>query len=155
MEEVEPKTKLRPTKKQFEILEYIQLFIEKNGYSPSYREIMSGLNYTSVSTVAAHINSLLKRGHLIKRDHSARSIEVVNKVDANKIKTNQVMPSEEKWLVEKIEQKFKEVEESAQITKMNLEELYILSASLKLLGIEGATVSMNRRLSDLKLRISE
>ena len=153
--EEEKVEKLRPTKKQFEILEFIQAFIDKHGYSPSYREIMAGLDYTSVSTVAAHINSLLKRGHLVKRDHSARSIEVVNKTDNNKLKTNQVMPSEEKWLVEKIEQKFKDIESSMNITRANLEELYILSASLRLLGIEGASISLNRRLTDLKKKITE
>ena len=57
---------VRPTKKQFEILEFIEKFINEHGYSPSYREIMSGLNYTSVSTVAMHVNSLLKRGHQLR-----------------------------------------------------------------------------------------
>jgi repressor LexA len=54
---------VRPTKKQREMLSFIQTFIAENGYSPSYREIMSGLNYTSVATVALHVNNLIKRGH--------------------------------------------------------------------------------------------
>ena len=52
-------------------------FIVEHGYSPSYREIMRGCGYTSVATVALHVNNLIKRGHLRKRDHSARSLEVV------------------------------------------------------------------------------
>jgi repressor LexA len=66
---------MRPTKKQRELLSFIETFIAKNGYSPSYREIMGGLNYTSVATVALHVNNLIKRGQLHKRDHSARSLE--------------------------------------------------------------------------------
>ena len=77
MDKQKSDTQVRPTKKQRELLTYIEEFINQHGYSPSYREIMSGLNYTSVATVALHINNLLKRGHLRKRDHSARSLEVV------------------------------------------------------------------------------
>src|SRR5580700_11267768 len=94
---------IRPTKKQRELLNYIESFINEHGYSPSYREIMTGLNYTSVATVALHVNNLIKRGHLHKRDHSARSLEVVAAGDQPKITSNQVTPSQEKWLVEKVE----------------------------------------------------
>src|ERR1700733_7282296 len=95
---------LRPPKKQKELLTYIEVFIAEHGYSPSYREIMNGLNYTSVATVSLHVNNLIKRGHLRKRDHSARSLEVVAvAADTTKITTNQVAPGEEKWLVEKVE----------------------------------------------------
>ena len=68
---------VRPTKKQRELLKYIEQFIAENGYSPSYREIMKGCSYNSVATVAVHINNLIARGHLKKRDNSARSLEVV------------------------------------------------------------------------------
>src|ERR1700749_1270636 len=68
---------VRPTKKQKELLTFIEGFINEHGYSPSYREIMNGLNYTSVATVALHVGNLISRGHLRKRDHSARSLEVV------------------------------------------------------------------------------
>src|SRR6478736_6084564 len=100
---------VRPTKKQRELLSFIEQFIKEHGYSPSYREIMSGLNYTSVATVALHINNLIRRGHLRKRDHSARSLEVVAPSEMPKVATNIIKPSEEKWLVEKIEHFFNEV----------------------------------------------
>ena len=57
---------VRPTKKQRELLGYIEAFIAEHGYSPSYREIMNGLSYTSVATVALHVHNLIKRGHLRK-----------------------------------------------------------------------------------------
>jgi SOS-response transcriptional repressor LexA len=37
---------VRPTKKQRELLDFIAAFITEHGYSPSYREIMNGLNYS-------------------------------------------------------------------------------------------------------------
>ena len=72
----------RPTKKQRELLSFIDGFIKGNGYGPSYREIMRALDYKSVSTVATHIDGLIARGWLVKRDNSARTLEVVTPQDA-------------------------------------------------------------------------
>lgn len=68
----------RASKKQRELLSFIDGFIKGNGYGPSYREVMRALDYKSVSTVAVHVDGLIARGYLRKRDHSARSIEVVS-----------------------------------------------------------------------------
>lgn len=59
--------KSRPSKKQKELLEYIEAFITQHGYGPSYREIMRALNYKSVSTVAVHVDGLIARGWLHKK----------------------------------------------------------------------------------------
>lgn len=67
----------RPSKKQRELLSFIDGFIKGNGYGPSYREIMRALDYKSVSTVAVHVDGLITRGLLRKETHSARSLEVV------------------------------------------------------------------------------
>ncbi|HTH71953.1 MAG TPA: hypothetical protein VL737_01150 [Candidatus Pristimantibacillus sp.] len=145
---------VRPTKKQRELLTFIERFIGEHGYSPSYREIMSGLNYTSVATVALHINNLIRRGHLRKRDHSARSLEVVAPSEMPKVATNIIKPSEEKWLVEKIEHFFNEVERSGGLMQAQLDRLYVLVGALKVLGLEGAAQSFVPRLAMLKQRIS-
>ena len=68
----------RSSKKQQQLLEFIDDFVKQHGYGPSYREIMSGLDYKSVSTVAVHVNGLLAKGYIRKRDNSARSIEIVS-----------------------------------------------------------------------------
>ena len=68
---------LNPTKKQRELLLFIDGFIKGNGYGPSYREIMRALDYKSVSTVATHVDGLIALGLLRKRVNSARSLEVV------------------------------------------------------------------------------
>ena len=140
---------IRPTKKQRELLAYIETFIGEHGYSPSYREIMKGLKYTSVATVSLHINNLIKRGHLVKRDHSARSLEVVKPSEVQKVSTNQVKAGEEKWLVEKINHYFS-VAENGTFTDDALDALFVLVGALKVLGLEGAAQSFIPRLSALK-----
>ena len=143
---------IRPTKKQRELLTYIEAFIAEHGYSPSYREVMNGLNYNSVATVALHINNLIKRGHLIKRDHSARSLEVVTKDNSPvKVTTNQIAPSEEKWLVAKIEHAFLQIEDlGAELKEESLDHLYVLIGALKVLELDGAAQSFMPRLTLLK-----
>lgn len=143
---------IRPTKKQQELLEFIEAFIIEHGYSPSYREIMNGLHYTSVATVALHVNSLIKRGHLQKRGRSARSLEVVRGTVEVTAKSAEIQPGEEKWLVEKVEHYFHEAEAATEVLAHELDRLYVLIGALKVLGLEGAAHSFIPRLSALKTR---
>lgn len=143
----------RPTRRQKATLDYIETFIMENGYSPSYREIMIGLNYGSPATVSLHVNSLIKRGHLKKRNHSARSLEVVHSAEPGRIISNQILPAQEKWLVEKVEHAFSQVESQvSQLAESSLDNLYVLIGALKVLGLEGAAQSFMPRLSALKER---
>ncbi len=146
-------TNLRPTKKQRELLGYIEQFIAEHGYSPSYREIMNGLSYTSVATVALHVGNLIKRGHLRKRDRSARSLEVVAVTEEIKITSNKIAPGEEKWLVEKVEHAVQQLETMGDDLKMtSLDHLYVLIGALKVLELDGAAQSFIPRLTALKQR---
>jgi len=146
---------VRPTKKQRELLTFIERFIGEHGYSPSYREIMAGLNYTSVATVALHVNNLIKRGHLRKRDHSARSLEVAEpSEEPSRVTSNTIKPGEEKWLVEKIEHFFSDAEQSGEVTQAQVDRLYVLVGSLRVLGLEGAAQSFVARLAEVKKRLS-
>ena len=152
----EKRTAVRPTKKQRELLTFIEQFIATNGYSPSYREIMKGLNYTSVATVSLHINKLIRRGHLAKRDHSARSLEPMKDADIKSpINTKQLKASEEKWLVDKIELFFKDAEDMASPTDRDLDKLYVLIGALKVLGLDGAAQAYIPRLSVLKSKTKD
>jgi repressor LexA len=148
----EPKQSVRPTKKQKELLTFIEDFIAEHGYSPSYREIMAGTGHTSVATVSLHVNNLIKRGHLAKRDRSARSLEVVNpsKKLEPEVEPKQLNTSEEKWLVAKVEAFFKEAEAAAGTSEAELDRLHILIGALKVLGLEGAAQGFSSRLSNLK-----
>ncbi len=147
---------MRPTKKQKELLAYIEAFINEHGYSPSYREIMNGLQYTSVATVALHVGNLIKRGHLRKRDHSARSLEVVTHSDMPlpaPLKTNEVKEAEEKWLVGKIEQFMAEAEAEPALAQTHLDNLYVLLGALRVLGLDGAAQSFMERMTVLKAKL--
>lgn len=141
---------IRPTKKQRLLLEFIQEFIAEHGYSPSYREIMAGCNYNSVATVALHVGNLIKRGHLCKRDRSARSLEIASG-DTNKpFLTNQIKVADEKWLVEIIEARFVGVESTNQPAEKEVDSLYVLVGALRVLGLDGAAQSFMPRLKAIK-----
>lgn len=141
---------VRPTKKQQQTLLFIDEFIKSHGYSPSYREIMKGCDYTSVATVALHVNNLISRGHLQKRDRSARSLEVVDQIDIKPIKSGKITESQEKWLVQKVDYYFSKVEQESAPAQSSIDELYVLIGALKVLGLEGASSSFMPRLSKLK-----
>lgn len=157
MEEVNPSKpprQIRPTKKQRELLSYISEFIAEHGYSPSYREIMNGLGYNSVATVALHVSSLIKRGQLNKRDRSARSLEVVGVNPAkSQLLTNEVTPNQEKWLIEKVEHLFREAEQSALPQQTEVDNLFVLIGALKVLGLDAAAQSYLPRLKALKAKL--
>ncbi len=69
---------MKLTKKQLAVLNFLQDFIEENGYTPSYREIMTGLELSSVSAVAEHIDNLVAKGVLRKNPGAARSLEILD-----------------------------------------------------------------------------
>ncbi len=71
-------TGVRLTKKQLAVLDFLKDYMDENGYSPSYREIMAGLELSSVSAVAEHIDNLVAKGALKKNPGEARSLEIVD-----------------------------------------------------------------------------
>mgnify|MGYP003585055130 CR=1 FL=1 len=145
---------IRPTKKQQELLSFIESFIAEHGYSPSYREIMVGCNYTSIATVALHIKNLIARGHLKKRDKSARSLELTGaKVTSGSAGSVTISESQAKWLVQLIQARFSVVEQEAQITQKQIDELYVLIGSLKVIGLDDAAMSFMPRLNDVRERM--
>lgn len=126
----------RPTKKQYELLQFIKSFTTDNGYSPSYREIMSSLGYSSVATVATHVNNLIKRGHLRKRQNHARSLEVVDGRSSDE--SGQHL----QWLTTLIDAKFA-------ADQPDLDQLYVLIGALKVLGFDDQAASYAGRLSQI------
>ena len=144
-------TAVRPTKKQRELLSFIEQFVAEHGYGPSYREIMRGCKYNSVATVAVHVNNLITRGHLTKRDKSARSLEVVKQTgEASTSPQLKITAANEKWLIDIVESKFKTVEEAKKIEQKDLDQLYIVTGALSVLGFDGAAVAFKSRLKELE-----
>lgn len=141
---------VRPTKKQRELLSFIEKFVAEHGYGPSYREIMRGCEYNSVATVAVHVNNLISRGHLTKRDKSARSLEVVKQSGETSAPQLKITAANEKWLIDVVEAKFKEVENAKKIEQRDLDQLYVVTGALSVLGFDGAAVAFKSRLKDLE-----
>lgn len=88
----------RATKKQQQLLEFVDGFIRDHGYGPSYREVMSALGYKSVSTVAVHVDGLIAKGYLRRKDNSARSLEVVGRTSEQETPTSQLVDEIERKL---------------------------------------------------------
>ncbi len=65
------------TKQQVHILTFIETYIAKNRYSPTYREIMHHFSFSSSATVYKHIQALKKKGALLHLPKQARSVELV------------------------------------------------------------------------------
>ena len=138
----------RSTKRQKELLDYVDAFIQEHGYGPSYREIMNAIGYKSVSTVAIHIDGLIAKGFLRKSDNSARSLEVVTTNVSTAAQSKTVSPAKEKWLVEAINDRFNTYENAP--NQMTLDEIYVLTGALKILGLDGAHEAAKARLGKLK-----
>jgi repressor LexA len=65
------------TRRQKEVLDFLESFVGRNGYSPSFEEIARGLDLKSLATVHKHITNLEKKGLLDRVHNRSRSIDVV------------------------------------------------------------------------------
>lgn len=61
----------RTSDKQEKILQFLNTYIEDNGYAPSVREICAAVGLKSTATVSYHLNELKRRG-LIEGDSTKR-----------------------------------------------------------------------------------
>jgi repressor LexA len=65
------------TRKQHELLMYIDRHLKETGYSPSFEEMKDALALKSKSGIHRLISSLEERGFLRRRHHRARALEVI------------------------------------------------------------------------------
>ena len=66
-----------PTRKQKELLDYIDQFTDDHNTSPTYREIADALGLNSIASVAQRIDNCVEAGFLEKRPREARSLRVI------------------------------------------------------------------------------
>ena len=64
------------TRRQKQVMDYIDRFIRENDYSPSYEEIAKGLGLASLATVHKHISALETKSYLRRGFNQSRSLEV-------------------------------------------------------------------------------
>ena len=63
------------TKRQREILDFIESFIQNYGYSPSFEEIAESFGYRSLATVHEHLSNLERKGYIRRNYNESRSVE--------------------------------------------------------------------------------
>src|SRR5437879_151858 len=66
------------TERQMEIYEFIREKIERRGYGPTVREIGEGFGIRSPNGVMCHLKALEKKGLILREEHAARAIQLVD-----------------------------------------------------------------------------
>lgn len=64
------------TKRQKQILDFIESFLDAHGYSPSFEEIAAEFGFRSLATVHEHLSNLEAKGYIRKSYNESRSIEL-------------------------------------------------------------------------------
>lgn len=71
------------TRKQHELLTYIDQHLRRTGFSPSFEEMKEALRLRSKSGIHRLISALEERGFLQRRHHRARALEVIRLPDGS------------------------------------------------------------------------
>ena len=66
------------TKRQREILDYLNEFIQQHGYAPSLEEIGRRFNLSSLATVHKHLTNLQEKGFIRRAWNRSRSVELAS-----------------------------------------------------------------------------
>ncbi len=66
------------TKRQREILDYLQEFIQQHGYAPSLEEIGRRFGLSSLATVHKHLTNLEEKGFIRRLWNRSRSVELLS-----------------------------------------------------------------------------
>jgi repressor LexA len=71
-------TTMQPlTKRQREILDYLNEFIQQHGYAPSLEEIGERFSLSSLATVHKHLTNLQEKGFIRRAWNRSRSVELL------------------------------------------------------------------------------
>jgi repressor LexA len=65
------------TKRQREILDYLNEFIQQHGYAPSLEEVGRKFNLSSLATVHKHLTNLQEKGFIRRAWNRSRSVELL------------------------------------------------------------------------------
>jgi repressor LexA len=65
------------TKRQREILDYLNEFIQQHGYAPSLEEVGRRFNLSSLATVHKHLTNLQEKGFIRRAWNRSRSVELL------------------------------------------------------------------------------
>lgn len=65
------------TRRQKQILDYLQNYIRANGYAPSFEEIAEQFTFSSLATVHEHLTNLERKGYIQRIHNESRAIELL------------------------------------------------------------------------------
>jgi len=65
------------TKRQRQILDYLNGYSAEHGYAPSFEEIAEHFNYNSLATVHEHLSNLERKGYIKRSYNESRAIEIL------------------------------------------------------------------------------
>jgi repressor LexA len=65
------------TKRQREILDYLDRHIQAHGYAPSFEEIAEQFRFQSLATVHEHLSNLERKGVIRRSFNESRAIEIL------------------------------------------------------------------------------
>jgi repressor LexA len=64
-------------RRQKQILDFINQYIQKNGFSPTLKQIAEALDVSSLATVHEHLQVLEKKGVIKKYTGTVRGLKIV------------------------------------------------------------------------------
>jgi repressor LexA len=65
------------TRRQREILDYLNEYTAEHGYAPSFDEIAEKFDYASLATVHEHLSNLERKGYIKRSYNESRAIEIL------------------------------------------------------------------------------
>ena len=65
------------TKRQSEVLSFLQEHIQLKGYAPSFEEIAEQFRFQSLATVHEHLTNLERKGYIHRTHNESRAIEIL------------------------------------------------------------------------------
>lgn len=65
------------TRRQKQILDFVQHYLTENGFAPSFEEIAEHFSFRSLATVHEHLTNLERKGYIHRGHNESRAIELV------------------------------------------------------------------------------
>lgn len=67
------------TKRQAELLGYLETYLSEHGYAPTFEEIASHFHFTSLATVHEHLMNLERKGYIARKYNESRALVILPK----------------------------------------------------------------------------
>ncbi|MBS0644846.1 MAG: transcriptional repressor LexA [Acetobacteraceae bacterium] len=80
------------TRKQYELLVFIDRHLKQTGFSPSFEEMKEALDLKSKSGIHRLVSALEERGYIARRHHRARALDVLRLPENMQAATREVAP---------------------------------------------------------------